>query len=149
MTRNLRPLFVATLLALGPCAAPAPAQPFDQCGTYFQGLEGCVLFQPDAGGPPVLPEATPQPVGTRARVRGDLQPCPSFCFAPCVFGAQISACGGSCAADFDRNGTLNTADIFAFLQAWFAGNISADFDHSGGLAVADIFGFIGAWFAGC
>jgi hypothetical protein len=54
-----------------------------------------------------------------------------------------------CPADFDGNGTLAVADIFAFLNAWFAGSPSADFDHLNGLQVADIFAFLNAWFAGC
>jgi hypothetical protein len=44
---------------------------------------------------------------------------------------------------------LQVADIFAFLNAWFAGAPASDFDHINGLQVADIFAFLNAWFAGC
>jgi hypothetical protein len=54
-----------------------------------------------------------------------------------------------CRADFDGSGTLGVADIFNFLNAWFAGDARSDFDNSGTLAVADIFAFLNAWFAGC
>lgn len=54
-----------------------------------------------------------------------------------------------CAADFNGNGTLEVADIFAFLNAWFAGSPAANFDGINGLQVADIFAFLNAWFAGC
>lgn len=54
-----------------------------------------------------------------------------------------------CPADFCENGTLAISDIFAFLDAWFAGYIRADFNYSGTLEVQDIFDFLGAWFAGC
>jgi hypothetical protein len=53
-----------------------------------------------------------------------------------------------CRANFDQLNGLQVADIFAFLNAWFAGDLAADFD-GGGLAVADIFAFLNAWFAGC
>jgi hypothetical protein len=54
-----------------------------------------------------------------------------------------------CAADFDGTPGLSIQDIFAFLNAWFAGESRADFDHLGGLAVQDIFAYLNAWFAGC
>ncbi|HMN39453.1 MAG TPA: GC-type dockerin domain-anchored protein [Phycisphaerales bacterium] len=54
-------------------------------------------------------------------------------------------------ADWDRNGLLEVADIFAFLNSWFAGigeNGGADFNESGAVTVQDIFDFLNAWFAG-
>lgn len=51
-------------------------------------------------------------------------------------------------ADFNRNGTVEIADLFAFLNAWFSQSPGADFDTSGGLAVADIFAFLNDWFTG-
>lgn len=55
----------------------------------------------------------------------------------------------SCLADYDRSGAVNTNDIFAFLNAWFAGDAGADFDGASGLTVQDIFSFLNIWFAGC
>jgi len=52
-----------------------------------------------------------------------------------------------CPADHDASGTLDAADIFAFLSDWFAGD--ADFDLSGQTEVPDIFVYLSAWFAGC
>lgn len=54
-----------------------------------------------------------------------------------------------CRADFDDNGPVEVADIFAFLAAWFASDPRADFDGTDGVQVADIFAFLAAWFAGC
>ena len=138
-------------VSMGTCGVSylARAEPYDQCGVYVQGPEGCILFHPDNGGLRVLPELPPPAPGTRARVRGDEQQCASFCFVNCIFGAVVTQCPGACRPDFDGNGTLNAADIFAFLSAWFAGNAAADFDLSGSLAVADIFAFVSAWFVGC
>jgi len=61
----------------------------------------------------------------------------------------IPAAGGTCAADFDGNGTIAVQDIFAFLSAWFAGNPIADIDGIPGIGVQDMFAFLSAWFAGC
>jgi hypothetical protein len=55
----------------------------------------------------------------------------------------------ACAPDFDHDGHVAVADIFAFLNAWFAGDPRADFSGNGVLEVADIFAFLNAWFAGC
>lgn len=57
--------------------------------------------------------------------------------------------GAECAADFDRNGTHEVADIFAFLSAWFAQDPQADVDGIPGIGVPDIFSFLSLWFAGC
>lgn len=54
-----------------------------------------------------------------------------------------------CPADYDADGLVAIADIFAFLNAWFAGSPDTDFDGINGLQVADIFAFLNAWFAGC
>jgi glucose/arabinose dehydrogenase len=54
----------------------------------------------------------------------------------------------SCAADFDGVNGLTIQDIFAYLNAWFAGDARADF-NGGGLSVQDIFDFLNAWFVGC
>jgi hypothetical protein len=56
---------------------------------------------------------------------------------------------GPCAPDFDRNGSVNVLDIFAFLNAWFSGDMSADYNHDGALSVLDIFDFLNSWFVGC
>jgi hypothetical protein len=58
----------------------------------------------------------------------------------------VAAC---CAADFDQSGALGATDIFAFLNAWLAGNLNADADASGRLELADIFDFINIWYHGC
>lgn len=54
-----------------------------------------------------------------------------------------------CPADFNVSNAVEVADIFSFLNAWFAGNATADFDAVGGVTVQDIFAFLNAWFAPC
>jgi hypothetical protein len=63
---------------------------------------------------------------------------------PALRGFSVTSRG-----DFNENGTVEVADIFAFLDAWFAGAGSADFDGLNGITIADIFAFLDAWFAGC
>ena len=54
-----------------------------------------------------------------------------------------------CIADFDQSGTVDAPDIFAYLDAWFAGNPACDVDGAIGLSPQDVFRFLGAWFEGC
>ncbi len=54
----------------------------------------------------------------------------------------------SCVADFDGDGTLAIGDVFAYLNAFFAGDPSADVD-GGGMTTADVFAFLNLWFEGC
>lgn len=56
---------------------------------------------------------------------------------------------GACLSDFNASGSVDAADIFAFLNAWFAGEARADVDASGTVTQSDLFSFINAWFAGC
>ncbi|MBY0311319.1 MAG: hypothetical protein K2W85_04565 [Phycisphaerales bacterium] len=61
-----------------------------------------------------------------------------------------------CAVDHNADRTINTQDIFDFLNSWFAGctgqtgspcfGRSADFNQASGLNVQDIFDFLNAWF---
>ena len=55
----------------------------------------------------------------------------------------------SCAADFDRNGQWGVGDLFAYLDAWFAGGASADVNFDKAVGVSDLFDFLDAWFVGC
>ncbi|HYE03314.1 MAG TPA: GC-type dockerin domain-anchored protein [Phycisphaerales bacterium] len=54
--------------------------------------------------------------------------------------------------DFNRDCVVNTADISAFLAAWFAdlanGTHAADFNADGVTNTSDITAFLSAWFAG-
>lgn len=65
------------------------------------------------------------------------------CNAP---GVNVDPC---CKADFDQDGLVTLADVFGFLNAWFASSPTTDFDASGTIEIADIFAFLNAWFAGC
>lgn len=53
----------------------------------------------------------------------------------------------SCPADWDHSGAVNSADFFAFVGSFFAGN--ADFNGDGATNSQDFFDFIQSFFAGC
>lgn len=53
-----------------------------------------------------------------------------------------------CAGDFNRSGTGDIEDVYAFFNAWFTNDASADFNGRG-LTVDDLFLFLDAWFSGC
>ncbi len=63
--------------------------------------------------------------------------------------AALLATPSACVADFDGIGGVTFDDIFAMLNAWFAGSAQADVDGLAGLSFNDIFFFLNAWFAGC
>lgn len=54
-----------------------------------------------------------------------------------------------CAADFDHDGVANSADFFAFLQAFFGQLPTADVNADTVVDSQDFFAFIVAFFAGC
>jgi hypothetical protein len=86
--------------------------------------------------------------------------CAATGFAGAVYttagGNTCNAAGNSstpcCHADYDKMNGVQTADIFAFLNDWFAGSKNAvpggDGVH-GVLSVNGIFDFLTDWFAGC
>ncbi len=47
--------------------------------------------------------------------------------------------------DFDQSGTKDTADVYAFLECWFAGDCRADQNFDTNLSVDDVFSFVEAW----
>lgn len=54
-----------------------------------------------------------------------------------------------CDADFNNDGTTDTMDVLAFLNAWNAQDASADFDGDGTVNSQDVIAFLNAWNAGC
>lgn len=68
---------------------------------------------------------------------------------------QLSGVQTPHVADFDWSGTVNAADLFAYLDAWFVqvdasgvgAGLPTDIDDSGDVDVSDLFAFLDAWFA--
>lgn len=67
------------------------------------------------------------------------------------FVKQLTA---PCVADFNCSESVEPADIFFFLDAWFSesatpggGELRTDYDGSGAVEPADIFFFLNAWFS--
>ena len=54
-----------------------------------------------------------------------------------------------CGADFDNNGTIDTRDVLAFLNAWVGRAPIADFNNDGIINTQDVLAFLNAWNAGC
>lgn len=71
-----------------------------------------------------------------------------------IINANMGKARPCCPADYDVDGDIDVADLFGFLDAWFAtfgnigGTFTSDFDSDGDVDVADLFGFLDAWFAG-
>jgi hypothetical protein len=72
-------------------------------------------------------------------------------------GGEFTVTGGfwpgairePCSGDFNRDGSVNTLDVLAFLNAWTAGEASADFNGDGSVNTLDVIAFLNAWAAGC
>lgn len=56
---------------------------------------------------------------------------------------------GGCVADFNGDGSVDTRDVIAFLNAWNAGDDSADIDGNGIVDTRDVLAFLNLWNAGC
>lgn len=54
-----------------------------------------------------------------------------------------------CRADFDGNGSVNTLDFIAFLNAFNSGDERADFDGNGTINTLDFLAFLNAFNTGC
>ncbi len=63
-------------------------------------------------------------------------------------GVRLRIAASRFRSDADNTGTITIADVFAFLDSWFAGSEYADFNASNALEVQDIFDYLAAWFAG-
>ncbi len=83
---------------------------------------------------------------------------PQFGYGRVNLGSALSSIvgpSGSCVGDFNGDGVVELADLFAFLQEYFAHfgqtgtRLRADVDQSGSIDVEDIFVFMAGWFAGC
>ncbi|MBY0312800.1 MAG: hypothetical protein K2W85_12085 [Phycisphaerales bacterium] len=75
--------------------------------------------------------------------------------AGAAFVSSASTCNTNfttpcCFADYDKVGGIATADIFAYLNDWFASSTFADVGGNGTVTpdTTDIFDFLNAWFAG-
>ena len=54
-----------------------------------------------------------------------------------------------CVADFNDDGSVNTVDVLAFLNAWSAGDSSADVNEDGTVNTVDVLTFLNLWNTGC
>jgi hypothetical protein len=61
----------------------------------------------------------------------------------------INQAAGSCYADFNGDGAVNTLDVLAFLNAWNAAEAGADCNGDGAINTLDVLCFLNAWNAGC
>lgn len=54
-----------------------------------------------------------------------------------------------CVADFNGDGSVDTLDVLAFLNAWAAGDPRADVNGDGLVDTRDVLAFLNLWNAGC
>ncbi len=54
-----------------------------------------------------------------------------------------------CEADFNHDGSLNTQDMIAFLNAWNAHDLLADTNRDGVINTQDVLAFLNRWTGGC
>lgn len=64
-------------------------------------------------------------------------------------GLFVVKLGEPCDADFNGDGSVNTLDVAAFLNAWTAGDPGADMNGDGAVNTLDVSAFLNAWAAGC
>jgi V8-like Glu-specific endopeptidase len=91
------------------------------------------------------------PTSSQVRVRFSVSDNPNNSDTEAGLDAFILSdveCGG-CPADFNGDGTVNTQDVLAFLNAWAAGDDTADFNGDGDVNTLDVLAFLNAWSVGC
>ena len=66
-----------------------------------------------------------------------------------VISGSIVPISTSCLGDFNNDGTVNTLDVLAFLNAWAAGDQAGDFNEDGNVNTLDVLAFLNAWTTGC
>jgi hypothetical protein len=54
-----------------------------------------------------------------------------------------------CDADFNDDGSVNSQDVLAFLNAWVVQDPSADINDDGTVNTQDVIAFLNVWTAGC
>lgn len=68
-----------------------------------------------------------------------------------TFAEHLAPSRAACPGDFDDNGTVNSVDVGAFINAWFedqaSGSLIADWDANGTVNSSDVSEFVNSWFA--
>ncbi len=62
---------------------------------------------------------------------------------------RVNVSDVACRADFNGDGSVNTLDVLAFLNAWSAGEPGGDFNGDGTINTLDVLAFLNAWSTGC
>lgn len=105
-------------------AAPQPG-PWAGVGEFFTTLESGMRTVP----PPVID----------MEVANSATGCP---------GVRLRIVASWYKSDWNGDGAVNVADIFALLRDYFGGGAKADYNGDGLASVADIMAMLGDWFAG-
>ncbi len=61
----------------------------------------------------------------------------------------LNRLGPICLADFNTDGSVNTLDVLAFLNAWSGGDPAADCNADGAINTVDVLCFLNLWSTGC
>lgn len=81
-------------------------------------------------------------------VGGSHTPNLSTAFSPTVIEWLLSH-PRLCPGDFNGDGTVDTQDVIAFLNAWVSDDAAADCNGDGGINTLDVLCFLTAWAGGC
>ena len=76
-------------------------------------------------------------------------PSGSVIISDILSGLYTVRLGVPCPGDFNGDGSANTLDVSAFLNAWASGGEGADFNEDGSINTLDVAAFLNAWAAGC
>lgn len=112
------------------------------------GLTYPISFQTNGTDSRFLTVTIPNVCTTRARVRVTVRDADGRT-ASSVSPSDFTITGTCCPGDFDGNGTRQPADLFAYLNAYFAQDPRADVDGNAGLTPSDIFFFLNQYFSPC
>ncbi|HZW09830.1 MAG TPA: GC-type dockerin domain-anchored protein [Phycisphaerales bacterium] len=66
-----------------------------------------------------------------------------------AFGMEFDLPPRECAGDFDDDGSVDTRDLIAYLNAWASEDAAADCDGNGAIDSRDMICFLNAWNEGC
>lgn len=143
---------------INPCTSPSTTGACYSCPTPPAGQSWILPNYLDSGAPVLVETTCRDPVSGLAQLRvvGIVSTTLTAWttvswnqYTPtALLPAPPTACD-SCIADFDADGTVEVADLFSYLEAWFEVQCLADLDKRNAVDVDDLMIYLAAFFDGC